>query len=361
MPRLDAADLEPFLRDLLTAAEVPESTASAVAESLVAADLRGHGSHGSLRVPLYVDRIRDDGLEPGADPVVSDRTATTAHIDGNGTFGQVVGRQAVDLLTERAEGGVAAVGIRNAAHLGRVGEWAERVADDGYLFAAFVNTGGAAQTVTPPGSADRRLSTNPVAFGVPTFDATDFPVVLDMATSQVAHGKVRERTATGEDLPPDWTTDADGNPISDPNAFEAGAGAMLPLGGRTSGYKGFGLAVVAELFAGIVGDGPVAGQREPPFPENAAMFLAADPLAFTTRASLEDRLAALAAHLASAERREAVPLGPGASGDRALLPGEPEHRTAEERRTSGVPLADGVATSLGDLADELGVPAPAFD
>lgn len=361
MSRLNSADLESFLCDLLTAAGVPASSASAVAESLVAADLRAHGSHGSLRVPLYVDRIRADGLEPGADPIVNDRTATTAHIDGNGTFGQVVGRQAVDLLSERAEGGVAAVGIRNAAHLGRVGEWAERVADDGYLFAALVNTGGAAQTVTPPGSADRRLSTNPIAFGVPTFEETDFPVVLDMATSQVAHGKVRERAATGEDLPPGWTTDADGNPISDPDAFEAGAGAMLPLGGRTSGYKGFGLSVVAELFAGIVGDGPVAGQREPLFPENAAMFVAADPLAFTTRESLEDRLAALAAHLASAERRDAVPLGPGASGDRALLPGEPEHRTAQERRQHGVPLAEGVATSLGDLADELDVAAPAFD
>lgn len=361
MPRLDAADLEPFLRDLLIAADVPEPPASAVAESLVAADLRGHGSHGALRVPLYVDWIRAGGLEPGAEPIVDERTATTAHIDGNGTFGQVVGRRAVDLLIERAEGGVATVGIRNAAHLGRVGEWVERGAEDGYLFGAFVNTGGAAQTVAPPGSADRRLSTNPVAFGVPTFDATTFPVVLDMATSQVAHGKVRERTATGEDLPPDWTTDADGDPISDPEAFEAGAGAMLPLGGRTSGYEGFGLAVIAELFAKIVGDGSVAGQQNPPFPENAALFLAIDPLAFTTREALEDRLAALAAHLASAERRAAVPLGPGASGDRALLPGEPEHRTAEERQTSGVPLAEGVATSLDDLADELGVAAPAFD
>jgi len=94
------------------AADVPPSKASAVAESLIAADLRRHGLHGSLRVPLYVDRTMADGLEPGADPVVSERMATTAHISGNRTSVQVVGRRAVNLLTERAKGGVATVGTR---------------------------------------------------------------------------------------------------------------------------------------------------------------------------------------------------------------------------------------------------------
>lgn len=361
MARATVEQLEPFVTRLFTAAGVSEAHARQVAESLVAADLRGHTSHGVLRVPLYLDRIASGDLNPNAEPAIEWETTTAAGIDGHSTFGQVVGRVAVDTLTERAENGVGVVGLRDAAHLGRVGEWAERIADRGLLFAAFVNTGGAAQTVAPPGSADRRLSTNPIAFGVPTFDALPFPLVLDMATSQVAHGKIRERAADEKPLPPEWTTTADGSPERDADAFEAGAGALLPLGGRAAGYKGFGLAVVSELFAGLVGNAPVAGQHTPDHPENAAAFVAVDPLRFTTRDDATARITALADYLDSAESREEIPVGIGAKGDEALLPGEAEYRELAVRREEGVHVPTRIVDALREVATEFDVEPPTFE
>ena len=351
MPRVDSAVLEKFARDIAVGLGAPESTAGRVAESLVASDLRGHGSHGVLRLPLYGKMVEAGRLDPTATPEVVREDAGTATVDGRDAFGQVVGAEASALAAAKAlDRGVAAVGIRDATHLGRVGEWAERTTEAGAAFAAFVNVQGSAQTVAPPGSADRRLATNPLAFGVPAFGALDFPLVFDAATSQVAHGKIRERAATGDPVPPDWTVTASGDPETDAAAFEEGSGALLPLGGTTAGYKGFGLAVVAELFAGIAGDAAVAGQRDGEWADNAALFLAFDPTRFTSEAGVRDRVTALADHLRSADYSAAVSPGDAAKADRALLPGEAEHRTAAERRERGIPVSEGVAESLCDLA-----------
>jgi uncharacterized oxidoreductase len=350
--RLDAA-----ARTLLAATGAPEPTARAVAASLVDADLRGHGSHGVIRVPLYAAKVADGALDPTAAPTVEHDGGATVRLDGHDAFGQVVGREAVRLLGERAaDHGVAAVGVRDATHLGRVGEWAERVADAGLCFAAFVNSQGGGYNVAPAGSATRLLSTNPVCFGAPTFDALPFDVVLDVATSQVAHGKVRAKAWTGASIPVGWAVDDAGDPYTDAEAFEAGAGgAQLPLGGTVSGYKGTGLAVVAELFAGIFGDGLVAGERAAERSNNAALLVALDPLRFTTRAGVERRVRALAAHLDGADYDAGPSPGAAARGDRFVLPGRPEHETAVERRETGVPVDDAVADRLRALADDLGV------
>ena len=356
MVQIDHGTLERFARDIVVGLEAPESSAERVAQSLVAADLRGHSSHGALRLPLYAEMVDADRLDPTATPAVKREDATTATVDGRDAFGQVVGPVAVDLaVSKAADRGTAAVGIRDATHLGRVGEWAERAAEAGMGFAAFVNVQGGAQTVAPPGSADRKLATNPVAFGVPTFGALEFPLVLDVATSQVAHGKIRERAHADEPLPDDWTVTASGDPETDALAFEDGAGALLPLGGATAGYKGFGLAVVAELFAGIAGDAAVAGQRSHEWADNAALFVAFDPTRFTTEAGVRERVTALADHLRSADYSPSVPAGVAAKGDDALLPGEAEYRIAAERREEGIPLPNRVADSLRELAVERGL------
>ncbi|WP_435181074.1 Ldh family oxidoreductase [Halorussus sp. AFM4] len=351
MVRIDPDDLERFARDLVVGLGAPEATAERVAASLVGADLRGHGSHGVLRLPIYAEMIEAGRLDPAATPLVVRDDGATATVDGRDAFGQVVGVEAAALAAAKAlDHGVAAVGVRDATHLGRVGEWAERATEEGVAFAAFVNVQGGAQTVAPPGSADRRLATNPLAFGVPTFGALDFPLVLDIATSQVAHGKIRERAAAGEPLPGDWTVTASGDPETDAAAFEEGSGALLPLGGATSGYKGFGLAVVTELFAGIAGDAAVAGQREHGWADNAALFLAFDPKRFATEAGVRERVAALADHVRSADYSSDISPGDAAKADRALLPGEAEHRTARDRRERAIPVSEGVAASLRDLA-----------
>lgn len=356
--RVDADRLESFATEVVAAVGAPETAAEEVATSLVAADLRGHGSHGVIRLGLYTVMVEDDAIDPAAEPTVSTDAGQTAIVDGHSTFGQVVGRRAVSAVAERAaEHGVAAVGVRNAAHLGRIGEWTERATEADLVLCAFVNLQGGGPLVAPAGSADRRLATNPLSIGVPTFGGLAFPIVLDMATSQVAHGKISRREATGESIPGAWTTTADGEPVTDPATFNQGEGAMLPLGGREAGYKGFGLAVMAELLAGTLGDTLVAGQFDGRWFDNAAAMLAVDPLAFTTERALADRVADLADHLRSAESAPGVPVGHGARGEETLLPGEPEYRTLQERKEAGIPVPDRVRSSLNELADDLGVEA----
>ena len=354
--RVDPAVLEPFARELLAGVGATDENATQVAESLIESDLHGHTSHGTIRVPWYAGMIEAERLDPAATPLVESEAGSTAAIDGRLAFGQVVGRRAVEVgRRTTAEAGVAVVGLRNATHIGRVGEWAERAADAGLLFAAFANTEGGSQTVAPPGSLDRRMAPNPVAFGVPTFDVLDFPIVLDMATSQVANGKVRELIGTGKSLPADWTVAEGGESVDDPEAFLDGAGAMLPLGGRATGHKGFGLAVVSELFAALVGGGLVAGQSDQEWANNAAAFVFVDPGRFLAREAAAERVRTLAEHIRSAEPAPGVDVGPSAKGEEGLLPGEAERRTAARRRESGVPVTRETADSLLALAEECGV------
>lgn len=364
MVTVDADALEPFATTLLeTVGATPEQAAD-VAESLVLADVRGHTSHGVLRIPLYARMIAEGGIDPTATPVLDRDAGATATIDGRLTFGHVVGRRAVGELVPRArEHGIATVGVRNATHLGRVGEWAERTAEAGLVFAAFVHVQGGALSVAAAGTADRRFGTNPLIFAVPTFGALPFPILLDMATSQVAHGKIDEYHANKDPLPDGWAVAADGSPTTDPadvKGFEMeDIGALLPLGGTTSGYKGTGLAIIAELFGGIVGAAPIVGQTDPEgWFSNAAALIAIDPERFVTRDALAAKIDSLAAHLRSATPRDTVSVGAAARGDEPLLPGEAEYLETEDRLENGIPLPPRVVESLVDLADEHNVPVP---
>ncbi|MFB6300561.1 MAG: Ldh family oxidoreductase [Halobacteriales archaeon] len=357
MPRIESAVLRAFGRELFEAVGVPEQVADPVVRSLVRADLVGHSSHGVHRIPWYGGWVEEGRIDPTAEPTVVTETPATAVLDGRFTFGQIVGRRAVDRLTEKATAtGIAAVGIRNGSHLGRIGEWAERTTEAGLLFGAFVNSQGQGPLVAPPGSAHRRLSTHPLAFGVPTFDALSFPIVLDMATSQVANGKIKERAADGDAIPVGWTVDENGDPVTDPEAFADGKGAMRPLGGAVSGYKGFGLGVMAELFGALLGGGETFGMdSEKPW-SNGAAFIAIDPTQFLGEDDIEERIASLAAYLHATERSAAVSDGIAARDtDETLLPGEAEHRTATAYRSEGIPVADGVFEGLVEFAEEHGV------
>ncbi len=345
MPTVAADALESFARDALTARGVPDDTAGAVAESLVDADLAGHTSHGVVRIPWYADAVRTGEIKPDAEPTVE--PAGACHqVAGGAAFGQLVGRRAVETLVDAtADRGIAAVGVRDSGHLGRIGEWAERVAAEGYLFASWLNLQGGAQRIAPHGTADRRLGTNPITFGVPAFGALPFDPVYDGATSQVAHGKVIERDGSGERLPGAWTVTRSGDPVERAADFEAGDGALLPLGGRETGYKGFGLATMAELFAAVVGNGPVATEPDQEWRGNGAAFLAVDPAVFTTPDTVATRVQALAEHVRSADPID---------DERVLLPGQKEHETRERRLEQGVPVSETVTGALGDLASELG-------
>jgi uncharacterized oxidoreductase len=361
MPTVDPDHLEAFVARLAEATGADDDIAAQVAESLVLSNLRGHDSHGVRRIVRYHrwSLYDDEGfpLEPTARPEVVAESPTTGQVDGRDAYGQAAGRLATDLLVESArDAEVAVVGIRDATHLGRIGEWAERAAEAGLLFGAFV-TGQGSLRAAPDGSAQRRFSTNPIAFGVPTFDALPYPIVLDIATSQVAHGKIRERIATGEPVDPSWTVTDDGGSVTEAAAFTLeGEGALLPLGGREAGYKGFGLAVVADLFAAIAGNALAVSQTDvgEKF-GNAAMFFAADPTAFAPQATVEAVVRSMENYVHETESSPEISAGIAAYGDDPLVPGEPEYLTTRERSETGIPMPDADAAELLELADELGV------
>lgn len=347
MQTVDSNRLEAFAQSTIEECGAPVEIAETVAESLVSADLVGHSSHGIVRLPYYASQIEEGSLDPTASPTVEE-VGLFHQIDGEGAFGQVTGQRAVELLTETtAEYGVGVVGIHNSGHLGRIGEWADRVTEEGYLFASWVNLQGGAQRIAPPGTADRRLGTNPTTFAVPSYGALPFNLIYDGATSQVAHGKIIERDGSGERLPTDWTITETGEPVERAADFEDHVGALLPLGGTETGHKGFGLATLTELFAGIVGGGPVSTEEEQGWAGNGAAFVAIDPTIFSTPEEISAKVADLVQFLRSAE--------PIDSDGEVLLPGEPEYRTARKRRDKGIPVEEAVIDNLREVADDLNI------
>lgn len=346
--------LRDFIESIYLQLGATNDTSSIVADSLVEADLRGHNSHGVQLSMFYADKIREGSIDPSAVPNIDEKANKGTIIDGKFGFGRVTGRYATDVIIDQAkETGISIVGIKDGNHIGRMGEFAEIAANKGYLFIAFTKAEG--KFVAPPGSTERRISTNPLTMGVPTYGELDYPIVLDIATSTVANAKTIEKQMANEPMPEGWAVSNFGEPLTDAEAFQDGEGALLPLGGQIAGYKGFGLATMVELFGSIIGDGPVAGQREHVETVNTASFIAIDPENFTTRESIKTRIRDYEDYIKSAKPSPEVSPGVAAKGEKALLPGEAEHLTAEERRNKGIPLSDGVVQNLNELAADVGI------
>ena len=212
------------------------------------------------------------------------------------------------------------------------------------VFLAFTNTGGGAKNVAPFGGHERKLSTNPIAFGVPTFSALQHNIIVDFATSQVSGSVIREHDRTGEPLDSEWTITNSGKAVSDARSFMEGMGALLPLGGRVTGHKGYGLAIIAELLGGLAG-GVVIGQDDPEWFSNAAMFIVIDPTRFLSIGEFEERITAIAEHLRD---------------DNVRLPGEGAHQQKRNSDQNGVNIPEYVLESLYTLAEDLNVEIPAL-
>jgi uncharacterized oxidoreductase len=340
-----AADLiRTFTADVVRTLGAPPDSATLVAASLAEADRLGCHSHGTAQLPLYAKMIAAGALDPLAHPSAESCAGSLARVNGHNSFGQLTGALAVRTGIKRArDGGIAAVGIRNGGHLGRLGEWAQMAAAGEMVFLAFCNTGGGARNVAPFGGHERKLSTNPVAFGIPAFGAVPHDIIVDFATSQVAGAVIGEHYITGKPLDPEWTTAATGEELTDARDFIAGDGALLPLGGRVSGHKGYALAIIAEILGGIAG-GLMAGEHDPEWFSNAALFLFLDPLKFLPRDELKRRIGGLAVYLHEAGAR---------------LPGEGVYHQAKEIPQDCISLPAHVCSALKQLAGELRLELPA--
>jgi len=342
---------------IFNAAGCADDEAARIAHYLVKANLSGHDSHGVVRVARYVRMLREGEVFAGRTIAVLAETVATASIDGRRGFGQTIAPQAVRLGIDKArETGAAVIALRRSGHLGCIGDWAEMAAEAGLTSVHFVNVSGSV-LVAPFGSAEKRISTNPVAIGVPR--PGDAPLVLDFATSLVAEGKVLVAHDGGPALPEGALIDDAGRPSTDPTLFYAGrdaTGVPTPAGGRAAlrpmgGHKGSGLALMCELLAGALTGSGAAGT--PPAESgihNGMLSIYIDGGALAGgRDGFTGEIARLVDYVKASR-----PIAP--EGE-VLMPGEPERRRRAERAAAGIPLPARTWETLADTARALGAEA----
>jgi len=349
VPIVHSSTLLDFASRLFVAAGVPEDEAATVAKNLVGANLRGHESHGVLRLPQYVDFLRKGDYKVGIDLKVENDAPGVVVVDGGWGFGQVQAHRLLDLIIPRARSlGLSAGTGRNFGHIGRLGEYAERAAAEGLILIATVNNNGAGQRVAPPGGIEPRLGTNPLCAAVPTDSE---PVVLDFGTSVAAEGKVRVHYFNGKKpVPEGWLQDSQGRPTTDPSVlYEPPLGSILPMGG-TQSYKGFGLGLVLDMLSGGLTGGRSSHPNAGGAKGNNVVFIALDPARFAGLDALVAESSGLSKYV------RATPRAGGVAA--VLLPGDPERLILEFRSIEGIPLEESQWTKLVELATTLGVPVP---
>lgn len=337
--------LRPLVARIFAAAGPPERDAATVAEVLVEADLRGVESHGTTRVAGYVSMIRRGLLNPRPKVVVLRDAASTAMLEGDRAFGIVVAKRAMEIAMDKAErAGVACVTARNVTHTGMVGFYPMMAARRGLIGVA-MNNGPA---ILPPfGGITPTYATNPIAAAFPS--DREEPIVLDMATSVVAGGKLRLALKKGQPIPGSWALDRHGVPTTDPD--EAIFHGFMQWAG---GYKGFGMATVVEVLGAVLSGGLFGSDvpcmksfgKEPLV--TSAFYLAINPEHFMPLDEFRGRIDRLVRMVKASERARGV--------DEVFLPGEIEFRNKAERERDGIPLSGVVYAELGGLARELGVP-----
>ena len=347
MPIITAEKLETIGRRIFEAAGASPEEAETVVAGIVRANLVGLDSHGVIRIPQYLGMVREGKMKFGQPVEVVRETATTAVLNGNWGPGQVCARRATEVAITKARAqGLGAVGLQQSNHVGRLGEYVSMIAQEGMLGLATVNNHGAARHTAPFGGTQGRVATNPIAFAAPASGRP--PFVLDITTSIAAEGKVRVLRNKGQQVPEGWILDGQGRPTTDPYDFyQDPRGVLLPLGGEV-GHKGFGLSLMVEILSGAL-SGAGCSREGPTHPGNAMFVLALAIDSFLTREDFERQVGDFFSYVKSAPTQEGV--------DEILIPGEPEARMEQQRRTEGVPVDDETWRQILETAAELGVEA----
>ena len=348
MPTFSAEALTEFAANMLTAGGLSGDEALLIAQNLVSGNLRGYESHGVMRIPQYLTQIAKGDIVPGAQLEVMKETPSLVTSDGHWGFGQVQAGRLIRRLIEKAQSGGVAVGTMiHCAHTGRLGEYCEMAVEAGSVAMVMVNNHGAARRVAPPGGKVARLSTNPIAMGVPNGSQ---PVVLDFCTCVAAEGKVRVKSIAGQECPDGWLLDSEGQPTNDPNdLYSDPPGTILPMGG-TQPHKGFGLSLMVEILTGALSGGVCA--REVPINPigNCVFMLVLDPAHFGGGSHFASEVSQLIEFIRNCPRIEGV--------DEIVLPGDPERRSLARKSSEGLTLDEGNWSKLETLAGELGVDLP---
>lgn len=349
MPTLNADQLRDFGSSIFEALGVPNKDAVLVSDLLVEANLTGFDSHGVIRIPIYARGIKMGAVKPGAKIKIIRETTSTAFIDGGWNLGQVVAKYAMNTCIEKAKTNVLGlVTAKNSQHAGRLNTYAEMAMAQNMIGIASVNS---ASYVAPFGGKSKQLGTNPLCFAIPSGEEP--PMVLDMATSVWARGKIMVYLARGEELPDGIFMDPDGNPTTDPSWYTKG-GVLRNLGGDIAGYKGFGLSLLVEILTGALTEGGVSNSEEyrsrPFYGGNGIFMMALDVEQITELEAFKKRVDTLI---------RAVKYSPTAPGYKEILiPGEPERQKKEKRLREGIYIEANTWSNLTSLAKELDVKIP---
>lgn len=311
-------------RDKLVNAGVPDPDAKIVAEILVHANLRGVDSHGVLRLAHYIKRLKAGSINIRPKLKINDTGPCTAMVDGDDGLGHLVARAAMEKAIDLArQNGVGMVGAINSSHCGALSYYVQQAASASMIGLAMVNTDKA---VAPYGGKEAFFGTNPIAFGFPT--AAGEPVIIDMATSSIAYGQVINAAKKDTCLPENCALDAQGNPTTNPHDYHV----LLPFGA----YKGYALAMVVDIFAGILTGspfGPEVPKMYGSYDQKRKLghfFTAIDTSRFTDPEQFLGSMDNLVKAIGN------VP--PAVGFDQVMVPGEPEAQTEKVRRKQGIPL-----------------------
>ena len=346
MKYLSIIKAEEFIATALKANKVPAADASVIAQLMVKSDLVGADGHGLFRLPAYIKRIQAGGVNLNPNIHIEREQGATALINGDNALGHLVMNRAVELAIEKVKKhSVCWVGSHYGNHSGAASVYVRKLAEQGYI--GIYMAVGNANHMAPWGGIDLLLSTNPIAIAVPSGDA---PIVLlDIATTVAAYGKVKLAAQKGELMPDTWMIDRSGKPITDPN--KSSEGSLLPIGG----YKGYGLAVMIGLLAGALNNAAV-GRSTVDFnashdliTNTGQTIIAVDPSAFGDRDQFIARVVELVNDLKASSRLPGV--------NQIRVPGDGAAKVMSERLQHGIPISIELQEALNKCAMESGIAA----
>lgn len=334
---VNVAELRDRVAGIFTRLDVPAEDAGIVAHHLVEADLRGVHSHGVIRVPTYVTAIKAGKINPKPNIEVVEDHGGQVVMDGDNGLGQLTAFRANELAIERGkEHGIGAVALRRSTHCGAMAYYAIRAREAGLIGLAITNAG---MNMAPTGGSAKIVGNNPFAMAVPT--TREWPMVLDMATSVVAGGKLDVARSKGESIPLGWARDKDGNPTTDPVA--ARAGLLEPLGGP----KGYGMALMLDVLAGVLSGGRFGGMLgvQPGEAGMGQFFMTIDVTRFMSLDTFKGRMDELIDQIHNSPKLPGV--------NKIYVAGEIEYAMQSSRERDGVPIEESVLADLSKVEQEL--------
>jgi LDH2 family malate/lactate/ureidoglycolate dehydrogenase len=341
MYHVHASEARTFVENVLVGNGVTRPNAAIIAQCLIEADLRGVDTHGMNRIPSYMARIRQGVLDPEASPTLRQITPAVAQVDGHNGFGFLAAHMGMAAAIRMAQDvGIGMVSVKHSNHFGMSAWVVQQALDAGMMSLVFTNSSPALPVW---GGKSKLMGVSPIACGAPAGKGR--PFIVDMAPSVAARGKIYKAQRRGERIPTDWALDADGKQTDDP--AKALEGVMLPMGGP----KGSALAVMMDVFSGVLSGSAFAGRVTNPYdpskPADVGHFLVAiKPDLFMGLEEFKTRMDYLYNRVISSDRMDGI--------DRIYFPGELEQLMKERRLESGIPLVQAEVEALNKEAGIVG-------